>query len=50
MLSMMVPVEAHTTMCGVIDKKFRVENIALTGADASNYRLSTNVLEEDGRR
>jgi hypothetical protein len=43
-------VEAHTTMYDVIDKKFRVENIALTGADASNYRLSTNVLEgTDGR-
>jgi hypothetical protein len=37
-------------MYDVIDKKYRVENIALTGADASNYRLSTNVLEgTDGR-
>ena len=43
-------VEAHTTMYDVVDKKYRVENIALTGADASNYRLSTNVLEGlDGR-
>ena len=37
-------------MYDVIDKKYRVENIALTGADSSNYVLSTNVLEGlDGR-
>ena len=42
--------EAHTTMYDVVDKKYRVENIALEGADSSNYVLSTNVLEGlDGR-